>query len=107
MKRLLIAAIAALSLSLSVPVQASLSGQDMLGRINGLIAQKKVVQVQNDFSLLCQYPWADTMRISLNFPMPDALKTATPDQISKEATRICCEVRQAIDPAWSCWYVQP
>ena len=106
MKRLTLAALAALSLSLAAPALASLSGPELAKRINAMIANHKAVQESHDWSILCQYPWADNWRISLNFPMPDALRGASQAELSDEAKRICCEVRQVIEPSWSCWYVK-
>lgn len=107
MKRLTLAALAALSLSLAAPALASLSGPELAKRINAMIANRKAVQESHDWAILCQYPWADNWKISLDFPMPEALRTASQSEQMDEASRICCEVRRAIEPSWSCWYLQP
>ena len=104
MKRIALAALAALTLS--IPVQASLSGPELLNRIKQI--QNQPYKATDKTHVLCQYRFIenDPFTVDLSFVTPAEYKKMTQGELSEEYTRLCCEVRQAIQPDWDCWYIK-
>lgn len=103
MKRLLLAILA---LAITLPAAASLSGPELLQRLKQI--QQSAAKFEDQFVLTCQYSFKnnDQWRIRLDFPTPDELKGLSQDELSRELTRACCEIRQIVNPPWDCGYAR-